>query len=735
MKIIKTIIAGFVAATLLTASVFAQTLPDTGLIVPVETLAVQTVQTVSEITHRTVNDVEIVHIRYPGNSVYKDVTWDSSSRIVIDISKAHWGGAGDQITVNSALLSAIRLGHHDGDVMRVVLDVKNKLYYKIKADTNGIGVYVSKSLTLLNAAIEGAGEHPQEPAPATPDTGTQPGGGSTGGGGENEETPDESIQETTVILGTGVRYTNKEEQSSLSVEKAEFPTNTSEYEKYFQVKTANNGTKLTFEFAPGALKLNNRLSNVKDGVLKSVQILQDASTQKTAIIFHGQQPLTYTWVPGEDGKSFVIQLRPEVKAPENPGGTEPGGNTLPATDLKIQYSKNGNTESVAIQGEGIKEYSIQRLTNPDRIVIDMPGLTLGGSEKKVEMTGQKIKAIRYAPYTEKVARVVMEVEGLPQYAAVLNNGQLKVDVTPPAYQNISYTNAQDMIRFTLKKATLTDGSNTVKKLFKETWDAAKGLYTMTFPSQLAQIGTGKLEINDGIVRSMEITSLTATRETKISIQAQPGYNFYVATRYGSDKKAVDTAITLLKPAAKGEKLIVIDPGHGGWDPGAVYGNVQEKTLNLDIGLRLNKLLKEKNIRVYMTRTDDTYVGLYERANIANQLNAKLFVSIHNNAYLSEHNGTETLYYPQNPNSTGFNGKVLARYIQDALMKHLGLKNRGIVERPKLVVLNSTKMPAALAEVGFITNASDREKLTTESFRQKAAEALCEAIVKSMHEIP
>ena len=79
------------------------------------------------------------------------------------------------------------------------------------------------------------------------------------------------------------------------------------------------------------------------------------------------------------------------------------------------------------------------------------------------------------------------------------------------------------------------------------------------------------------------------------------------------------------------KIIIVDPGHGGSDPGAVAGNIKEKDLNLQVAKILTDMLKEAGANVYMTRKDDRYVGLYTRAAIANNLNADLFISIHHNA--------------------------------------------------------------------------------------------------------
>ncbi|MDN5331758.1 MAG: N-acetylmuramoyl-L-alanine amidase [Tepidanaerobacteraceae bacterium] len=172
------------------------------------------------------------------------------------------------------------------------------------------------------------------------------------------------------------------------------------------------------------------------------------------------------------------------------------------------------------------------------------------------------------------------------------------------------------------------------------------------------------------------------------------------------------------------KIIVIDPGHGGSDPGAVYSGIYEKDLNLDIAIRLKKLLEESGARVLMTRESDIYVSLYTRADIANQVGAHLFVSIHNNSSTNiSTSGTMTLYYPT-PEK-----KAFAQILQKAVVETLGLPDLGISERPNLVVTRETKMPSALVEVAFMSNSRDLALLKTDEFKQKAAEGIYRGIVK------
>ena len=187
------------------------------------------------------------------------------------------------------------------------------------------------------------------------------------------------------------------------------------------------------------------------------------------------------------------------------------------------------------------------------------------------------------------------------------------------------------------------------------------------------------------------------------------------------------------PSANNEFKVVIDPGHGGEEPGAVVGNLMEKDLNLDISKRLESFLKENGVRTFMTRTDDSYVGLYERTNYANELDADLFVSIHNNAEYSAVNGSMTLYHPNYMATArkGYNTYTAANNIQKELVNSLGTKDLGLIERPNLAVLRSSNMPAVLVEVGFITNGIERAKLISSSFQEKAAKAIGIGILNTL----
>jgi N-acetylmuramoyl-L-alanine amidase len=202
---------------------------------------------------------------------------------------------------------------------------------------------------------------------------------------------------------------------------------------------------------------------------------------------------------------------------------------------------------------------------------------------------------------------------------------------------------------------------------------------------------------------------------------------------GSSYTYWHSTITFLKPKQAGEKLVVIDPGHGGADSGAAANDVEEKDLNLDIAERLKDLFAGSGVRVYLTRSDDSYVGLGERTAAANMMDADLFLSIHNNAYYSSFNGTETFYYTSPQTNGGLSASVFAGILQKYMISDLGLYDRG-VKQNTFSVLKNAEMPSALVEVGFITNTGDVAKLKDPVFRQKIALALYKALMEALAKI-
>jgi N-acetylmuramoyl-L-alanine amidase len=194
-------------------------------------------------------------------------------------------------------------------------------------------------------------------------------------------------------------------------------------------------------------------------------------------------------------------------------------------------------------------------------------------------------------------------------------------------------------------------------------------------------------------------------------------------------------------------VVVLDPGHGGQDSGAMCGGVLEKDLTLDVARRIDRLLEAEGIATQMTRLGDTYVSLADRAAFANRVSNCIFVSIHfNEDNLPVSSGVETYYaahqitagsflaswlpflwraLSESPNSESQN---LAGFIQEALVARTRALDRGTKAKQFFVIANVTS-PAALVEGGFLTNKEDISKLASEDYREEIAAAIADGIVR------
>ena len=222
------------------------------------------------------------------------------------------------------------------------------------------------------------------------------------------------------------------------------------------------------------------------------------------------------------------------------------------------------------------------------------------------------------------------------------------------------------------------------------------------------------------------TIITFTAKENARYQYEADGNTFTITVTDAPTNTVDTE--------NPRKLIVLDPGHGGTEVGAlgkIDGEVvvQEKELNLAISNRVLEILLEKDYNVIATRTTDTYVGLTTRAEIANSAEAALFVSIHNNSYeTSEPQGTLTMYaYDEAKEGASFSGKTAASIMQKELVKGTGGRDRGLMENPQIVVLRKTQMPAVLVECLFMSNEEDLRELLDEERIEKIAIHIAQGI--------
>lgn len=173
--------------------------------------------------------------------------------------------------------------------------------------------------------------------------------------------------------------------------------------------------------------------------------------------------------------------------------------------------------------------------------------------------------------------------------------------------------------------------------------------------------------------------------------------------------------------------VVLDAGHGGVNPGATYNGRRESDDALALVQAVGEILENNGVEVVYTRTTDVYESPYQKAMEGNESGADYFVSIHRNSspYPNQYSGVESLVYSRYGAAA-----ALAANINEQL-EQVGFLNLGVNERPNLVVLNRTQMPAVLVEVGFINTDGDNQ-LLDERF-EETAQAIADGILQTIYQ--
>jgi N-acetylmuramoyl-L-alanine amidase len=192
--------------------------------------------------------------------------------------------------------------------------------------------------------------------------------------------------------------------------------------------------------------------------------------------------------------------------------------------------------------------------------------------------------------------------------------------------------------------------------------------------------------------------------------------------------------TFSAPLAK--KVIAIDSGHGGWDPGKIQEDNLEKDINLSIALKLQSYLEQGGSTVLLTRAQDEALGskkredLKQRVAIAHDSNADILISIHQNAFVDERAQGSHVFYFEN----GEDSKRLAQYIQDEMKEFSATgKDREASSNVTYYLLKKTKSPSVIVECGFLSNPSDLKNLKDSEYQDRIAWAIYKGVIKYFSE--
>ncbi|MBN1788485.1 MAG: N-acetylmuramoyl-L-alanine amidase [Sedimentisphaerales bacterium] len=233
------------------------------------------------------------------------------------------------------------------------------------------------------------------------------------------------------------------------------------------------------------------------------------------------------------------------------------------------------------------------------------------------------------------------------------------------------------------------------------------------------------EVDQVYVNNQYIAPLGRTRKIDGMLHVRSGLEEQIRSSFKVEIKPIvpkPVPVPKIPPKITGA-TIVIDPGHGGKDPGAIstYG-FYEKTVNLDVAMQISDILKKQGCNIIMTRDRDVFIELEERADIANRNRAKLFISIHADSCNTKNANGFTLYVARNASQAA---KMLATSI-DGQMPQTGIKSRGI-KQADFKVLKHTRCPAVLIELGYLSNYWEAKQLKNQDMQRRLANAIADGI--------
>ncbi|MCL2851679.1 MAG: N-acetylmuramoyl-L-alanine amidase family protein [Defluviitaleaceae bacterium] len=384
----------------------------------------------------------------------------------------------------------------------------------------------------------------------------------------------------------------------------------------------------------------------------------------------------------------------------------------------IRMAADGNADTVTINLDGVPNPSTFFLADPRRLVIDQPGSLMDTLIDDAQ-SGQFVSHIRSSQYSPTSGRVVLTFHGEVSVQTSVVGNSLIVTATAPTFRNISYDAASRTIVISKAGMHINSGAVTHDDEY------LRLRYTLHMGyNLLSHLGYGTFPIYDDFINSVNIQT-NAAGQTSLVISQRRILAFVV------EEDTENIYIRARLPREVHSHIVVVDPGHGGSDPGAYYGGVAEKDLNLQIAERLIANIRQSGyIKVYTTRYEDVFVTLGERARLANEV-GDLFVSIHNNAVRrggnTAANGTETHYWTRpnaNPDSIG--SREAAEIFHRTIIGMIGSNDRE-VRQSQFVVLSQTTMPAVFLEIGFMSNPAELQRLTDTAHQQLIADAIYASI--------
>ena len=411
----------------------------------------------------------------------------------------------------------------------------------------------------------------------------------------------------------------------------------------------------------------------------------------------------------------------------------------PDSNLNIVIkSVDVNQNQVILSGLGnigVREPFI--LENPSRVIFDIPNSSLASKNlyKSVRLRNKDV--IRVGEVEETITRVVVETKTPENYISIVSPDLQSLIITPKNYTDFSsLPNSKIAAQVEDIKVNRRGENTTIITL------VASHPVIHNLSHFLGRDNSILSLFNVNAPDKHWIENLPKTKQFKnLDIEFMKRYpngskwhfninpNTAVETRLSLDGRIIeltlkDTDINSIYPfnAPLSKTKIVLDPGHGGNDPGAERDGIYEKEINLDVARRVAKYLSKAGIKVVMTRNSDKTVSLHDRSTLSNREKPDAFLSIHVNASVnSKIRGIETHWYT--PRSKG-----LAQVVQNNMMSKINTPDRGI-KKSRFYVIRHTKAPSVLVEIGFMSNNRERYELLQPERRDITAKSIADAIIK------
>ena len=401
---------------------------------------------------------------------------------------------------------------------------------------------------------------------------------------------------------------------------------------------------------------------------------------------------------------------------------------------------NVKTNSIHITGNGVITLTKPFiLSNPTRLVYDIPNATVNPVLRNKEIPLNEFESIKIGQFERETARIVIKSDNAKNYIPVIY-GDLQriafIDKTTSAHLSLFSSKTilnsvndeindetTHSVKMVFSRPVIYGLNRTSSSLDVLLYNAEKSSNLnlnsnfLFEGSKVHSMKNGGLKLSIPL-KSNEIADIHAGTDAKT-------LRIKIRTVKESEKQETTQETEIIKPSSMlsrdvNKKFIVLDPGHGGSDHGAIRGDINEKDITLDVSKRVRKLLEEKGYEVFMTREIDETLSLQERVEISENLIPDIFVSIHVNSSNSDApNGLETHYYKEN-------SLTLAKTVHASLLNHVTANNRGLF-KSKFYVINHTTAPAILLEIGFMSNPIERVQLITDIRKQATAKAIAEGI--------